>query len=73
METHARTIAKSLTWRTWAFVITALVVWVATRRLEFAATIGLADTAIKLFAYYAHERLWLKISFGRRQPVEYEI
>jgi uncharacterized membrane protein len=73
METHARTIAKSLTWRTWAFFITALVVWVATRRLEFAATIGLADTAIKLFAYYAHERLWLRIPFGKPKVPDFEI
>jgi adenylylsulfate kinase len=73
MESHARSIAKALTWRFWAFLITALVVWVVTRRLEFAATIGLADTCIKFFAYYAHERLWLKFSFGKHKNVDFEI
>jgi uncharacterized membrane protein len=73
METHTRTIVKALTWRTWAFFITACIVWAITRRLEFAATIGLADTAVKLFAYYVHERVWLKVAFGKRPEVDFEI
>jgi uncharacterized membrane protein len=73
METHSRTIAKALTWRTLAFFITAVIVWIATGRLEFAATIGLSDTAIKLVVYYAHERLWLRVAFGQRKEADFEI
>ena len=32
-----------------------------------AATIGLADTTIKFFIYFIHERAWNRIDFGREQ------
>ena len=73
METRSRSIVKALTWRVTALLITTTVVWMATRKMELAASIGLIDTAIKLGAYYAHERWWLKVSFGRAKPPEYEI
>jgi uncharacterized membrane protein len=68
METHARTIVKALTWRVGGFVMTVATAWVITGRMGTAATIGLADTVVKIGAYYFHERLWLKVKFGRRAP-----
>ncbi len=56
-----------------ALVITTTVVWVATRKMELAASVGLADTAIKLVVYYAHERCWLKVHFGKLRPPDYQI
>ena len=73
METRSRTIIKSLTWRAAALLITTTVVWVATGKAELAASVGLADTAIKLVVYYAHERCWLKVHFGRLRPPDYQI
>ena len=73
METRTRTIAKTLTWRASAFVMTAIIAWVATGRLAVAASIGLTDTVVKLAAYYIHERMWLKVRFGRRTASDYEI
>jgi len=49
------------------------VAWSVTRKVELAASIGLADTLIKLGVYYAHERCWLKVRFGRAKPPEYQI
>ncbi|MBW8035424.1 MAG: DUF2061 domain-containing protein [Planctomycetes bacterium] len=73
METHYRSLIKALSWRILATVITFSVVMVLTGKLEMAATIGLADTLIKLGIYYGHERLWAKINFGRLKRPEYEI
>ncbi|MDP6044706.1 MAG: DUF2061 domain-containing protein [Phycisphaerae bacterium] len=73
METRSRTIVKSLTWRVTALVITMTVVLVVTGKVELAATVGLADTAIKLVVYYAHERCWLKVHFGKLRPPDYQI
>lgn len=73
METRSRSIVKALTWRVTALVITTAVVWIATDKMELAASVGLADTAIKLGVYYAHERCWLKVGFGRARPPEYQI
>ncbi len=73
MESHARTIAKALSWRFVATTITFTVAWCITRKLTFAAEIGIADTIIKLGAYYFHERLWIRIKFGKLIRPEYEI
>ena len=73
MESRSRSICKALTWRATALAITTLVVWIVTSKARVAVSVGLVDTAIKLLAYYAHERCWLKVSFGRPRPPEYEI
>ncbi|MCW8133099.1 MAG: DUF2061 domain-containing protein [Planctomycetota bacterium] len=65
MESKRRSIAKTLSWRVWATIITAAVVYVSTNKLQFAMEIGLIDTTIKLGAYFFHERLWNKVGFGR--------
>lgn len=72
-ESHKRTIAKTLSWRAVATLITMLVAFVITRETEIALEIGLADTLIKLFAYYGHERVWVRLRFGQKEPPEYEI
>ena len=66
MESHKRTIAKALTWRVSAFTITTGLAWWITGKGELAASIGLLDSIIKLGAYYGHERMWLKLSYGRK-------
>ena len=73
METHLRTIIKSLTWRVAALTITTSVAWVITGEVKTAASIGAVDTLIKLVAYYGHERAWLKVQLGRTRPPDYEI
>ena len=72
MESRKRSIIKALVWRVVAFLITALVAGIITDSLRFGAIIGGTDTVIKLVAYYAHERLWNRVSFGRKKP-EYSI
>ena len=71
MESHIRTIIKAFSWRFIATLITFAIAWVVTGELEFAAKIGVADTLIKLGAYYFHERVWLKINFGKKKPEYY--
>lgn len=81
MDNKRRSIAKTLSWRFIACVITTGVVYVTSyilareNKAEFAATIGLLDTTIKLGVYYFHERAWNRVNFGREIPKasEYEI
>lgn len=70
METARRSVAKALTWRLAATLITASVVYAFTGKGDFAATVGVADTGLKLFLYVAHERLWNHLPYGRvtREP-----
>lgn len=73
METPKRSIAKTISWRAVATIITGVVTYFLTGRLDFAVTVGLADTLVKFFIYYAHERMWTRISYGKIRPLEYEI
>ena len=73
MESHKRSIAKTISWRVVATIITGTVTYFLTGRLDFAVTVGLADTLVKFFIYYAHERMWTRILYGKVRPLEYEI
>ena len=64
---------KAFSWRFIATLVTFTVAWVVTKELKFAAEIGLADTVIKLGAYYFHERVWIGVDFGKKNPPEYQI
>jgi uncharacterized membrane protein len=61
-------LAKALSWRLIAWCITAAVAYLFTGRAVFALSIGFADSLLKIFAYYLHERTWMTIDYGR-QPV----
>ncbi len=73
METKRRSILKALSWRFLATVITSLVVYFMTGKMTFALEIGAIDTAIKLGVYFAHERIWLLIPFGKIDQRDYQI
>ncbi len=73
MESRRRSLVKALTWRAGGLVVTALIALLLTGSWRAAASIGLLDTLVKLAAFYVHERMWLKIRFGRLRAVDYEI
>ncbi len=66
METHARTIIKAVTWRSLGTLMTVLVAWSVTHKASVAASIGVMDTLLKIGGFYVHERLWLRVDFGRQ-------
>ncbi|MHC4570497.1 MAG: DUF2061 domain-containing protein [Planctomycetota bacterium] len=73
METHFRSIVKAVSWRAGGTVVTFIVAWILVGKLDLAAKIGVLDTAIKVGAFYIHERLWNRINFGKQKPPEYQI
>jgi adenylylsulfate kinase len=74
LETKARSFVKAATWRSGGLVVTMVVAWMITGQVALATTIGVADTVVKLVAYYVHERAWLRVKFGQARPKpEYEI
>jgi adenylylsulfate kinase len=70
MESHKRSIVKALAWRIIAAFITAMTVYVFTREGGLSIGVGVADSAIKILVYYAHERAWNRVSFGKRRDGE---
>ena len=73
METRRRSIAKALSWRFLATLITTAVAYSLTGGLAFAAKIGVIDTAVKVLIYFAHERTWQRISYGKIETPDYQI
>jgi len=73
LESHYRSIVKAITWRTGGTVVTFAVAWIITGNISLSAGIGILDTVIKIGAYYVHERLWIRVKFGKLKRPEYEI
>ena len=66
MDSHGRSIAKAVSWRICAFFLTSLIAWLLTGEIAFAASIGLLDSLVKIVLYYALERAWERLPFGRK-------
>lgn len=73
MESHARSIVKSLSWRVIAFATTMITVYIYSKDVKAALVVGVGANSIKMFLYYFHERLWTKIKFGMIKGPEYQI
>ena len=66
-ETKKRSILKALSWRTWATITTAIIVFVFTGEIALAVTVGFLEVFAKMGLYFFHERLWQKIKFGKKE------
>ena len=65
MDTHKRTIFKSITWRIIATSTTIITVYLWTESWTVSMASGLIANAFKTIFYYVHERLWNLTDFGR--------
>ena len=66
-ESQLRSVAKSVSWRFWATLTTAAIVYYFTKELALAAAIGGIEIVIKFVISFIHERAWTKITFGIRE------
>ena len=66
-ETHARSVAKALSWRVVGRLTTSLLVFIATGRLGLSLAVGGAEFVAKIGLYWLHERAWDRLRFGREQ------
>ena len=65
-ETHTRSILKAISWRTLGTLDTFAISCLFTGRVEIAGSIAGLEIITKIAWYYAHERVWAVIPFGRR-------
>ena len=66
-ETKKRSVLKALSWRTWATITTAIIVFVFTGEFALAITVGFLEVFAKMGLYFFHERLWHKIRYGKKE------
>ena len=65
-DTPLRSTVKAVSWRIVATTTTAILVYAFTGRLDLAVTVGILESIAKIILYVMHERVWNKLSFGRR-------
>lgn len=63
--TRSRSFAKALSYRIWGTLSSWAVVYALTNKGSLATLVAFWETVVKVFIYYAHERGWNKISWGR--------
>lgn len=66
-ETNRRSIVKGISWRFVATTTTIIIVYFFFGRLDLAIAAGLIETVLKVGLYWAHERAWFKIQWGRKK------
>lgn len=66
-DTNRRSIVKGISWRVVATTTTIIIVYVFFGRLDLAIAAGLLETVAKVGLYWAHERAWFKIRWGRER------
>lgn len=64
-ETPVRSFAKAISWRVVATLTTMTLVFAFTRHLSLAVGVGALEVICKLLFYYAHERVWNLIRWGK--------
>jgi uncharacterized membrane protein len=73
-DKHYRSLAKAISWRITGTVDTVLISYLITGQIRWALSIGFVELFTKVALYYGHERLWNKISFGRKPlPGDFQI
>jgi uncharacterized membrane protein len=64
-ESHARSVAKAVSWRTTGSIDTFIISFVITGSPKFAGSIALTEVVTKIMLYYLHERVWTLVSWGK--------
>lgn len=58
---HKRHIAKTITWRVIGTLDTIILSWFISGDPTIGLQIGLTESVTKMFLYYVHERVWVRI------------
>jgi adenylylsulfate kinase len=66
-ETNKRSIAKGISWRLIATTTTIIIIYFFFGRLDLAIVAGLIETVLKVGLYWAHERAWFKVKWGKKR------
>ncbi len=67
LESNNRSLAKTLSWRFWATLTTAALVFLFVGEIKIALSIGAIEVILKMALYFFHERAWNKIRYGKKE------
>jgi adenylylsulfate kinase len=66
-ETRGRSLVKAASYRFFGTLTTIAIVFATTGKLALSIGAGLFDMIAKIGLYFAHERAWSALPFGRRE------
>lgn len=66
IESHARTVAKSISWRVVATFTSMSIVYILTKEPLITLGFGAIEVIAKITFYYLHERAWHKVTWGTK-------
>ncbi|WP_428737624.1 adenylyl-sulfate kinase [Sulfurimonas sp.] len=66
-DTNIRSLVKGFSWRLVATTTTIIIVYIFFGRLDLAIAAGALEWVAKITLYWAHERAWFKIRWGRKK------
>jgi uncharacterized membrane protein len=64
-DTNLRSLIKGISWRVVGTTDTFFIAWIITGELRLAAPIAATEILTKVILFYAHERVWNLIKWGR--------
>ena len=64
-DKHYRSLVKAVSWRITGSIDTMIISFLITGKLKWALTISGVELFTKIGLFYAHERVWEKLAFGR--------
>lgn len=70
VDHHKRSLFKGISWRCFGTIDTILIALFWTGDYKKALAIGFAEVFTKIFLYYMHERVWMKVKWGQKPILE---
>ncbi len=64
-STYKRSLVKGIVWEGFAFILTLAAVYMVYGDIGSSAIFTLELTAVKMVLFFAHERIWKKIKWGK--------
>jgi len=64
-DSAVRSLAKAVSWRVTGTIDTFLISWLITGQVLLASGIAFTEILTKIILFWAHERFWNKIKWGR--------
>lgn len=67
VETHSRTVMKTVSWRIVATLTTGVIVYVFTGEILKSLGVMGVESVLKILFYYLHERVWNMVQWGKKK------
>ena len=61
VDSHLKSVVKGITWRIVGTLDTFVISTLVTGEIKIGASIALVEIFTKVFLYWLHERVWLRI------------